>query len=117
MMKTYIGGCHCGAVKYSVDLDIKDVISCNCSICSKTGGLLAFAGKDNFRLLSGEKASSDYQFAKKRIHHLFCKTCGIKSYGQGKAPDGTEMYAVNIRCLDDIDVDVIPVKKYDGKSL
>ncbi len=115
--QTYTGGCHCGKVRYEVDMDtLKNVVSCNCSICTKRGTLLAFAPAHHFRLLSGAESLSDYQFHKKIIHHLFCKECGVASFGRGVGHDGSEMVAVNARCLDDIDVTSLSVTHYDGKS-
>src|SRR3954462_5387842 len=96
----YSGGCHCGAVRYEVDMTIENVMSCNCSICSRKGYLLTFTPATNFTLLQGEGALSDYLFGKKTIHHLFCKQCGISSFAKGTMPDGTEIRAINARCLD-----------------
>jgi len=45
-MQTYEGGCHCGRVRYEVDLAIEQAISCNCSICRSRGLLLAFAAEE-----------------------------------------------------------------------
>jgi hypothetical protein len=115
--KTYQGGCHCGKVRYEVESEIGQVVACNCSICGKTGSLLFFAPAEKFRLLSGQEALSDYQFNKHRIHHLFCTTCGIRSFARGAGPGGTEMIAVNARCLDDVDPAAFPVRNFDGKSL
>lgn len=112
----YTGGCHCGKVRFEAYMDIKDAISCNCSMCSKRGSLLVFVPEENFTLLSGEDLLTDYQFNKKVIHHFFCSTCGILSFGQGSGPDGKPMRAVNIRCLDDLDFESVPLVKYDGKS-
>lgn len=113
----YSGGCHCGQVRFEVEMTIENVISCNCSICSKKGHLLAFTTAKNFTLLQGEEALSDYQFNKKQIHHLFCKHCGIGSFGRGTTPDGKEMCAINVRCLDNVDFTQFPVVNVDGKSL
>ena len=115
--KTYTGGCHCGKVRFETTLALDKVMACNCSICSKTGGLLAFVPASQFNLLSGEDATTDYQFAKKHIHHTFCATCGIRCFAHGAAPDGSSMYAINARCLDGVDYDALPVTHYDGKSL
>src|SRR5688572_7970505 len=101
--KTYSGGCHCGQVRYEVTAAIDRVMSCNCSICSKRGSLLAFVGADQFRLKSGENALTEYLFNKKAIHHLFCKTCGIMSFARGSMPDGKPMVSINVRCLDGVD--------------
>lgn len=114
--KTYTGGCHCGKVRFDVKADIQEVISCNCSICQKTGALLAFVSADQFQIESGEEALNDYQFAKKRIHHRFCTTCGVRSFANGTRPDGQAMIAVNVRCLDGIDLKPLKIKEIDGKS-
>jgi hypothetical protein len=115
--RRYKGRCHCGKVRYEVDLPLEGVMQCNCSMCSKTGALLAFAPIEQFKLLAGEDELTDYQFNKNVIHHLFCKTCGIRSFARGKGPGGKEMAAVNVRCLEDVDTSVLSVKNVDGKSL
>jgi hypothetical protein len=38
-------------------------------------------------------------------------------YGEGADPKGNEMAAINIRCLEDVDLAAIPVNHYDGRSL
>jgi hypothetical protein len=116
-IKTLTGGCHCGKVRYEVKADISAVTACNCSICSRAGWLLAAVPGEQFTLLSGADDLSDYQFAKNRIHHLFCRSCGIRSFSRGATPDGKEMYAVNVRCLDDLDIESLPVTRFDGKSI
>lgn len=115
--KTYAGGCHCGQVRYEVKTDLGQVITCNCSICSKTGSILTFVPAAQFTLLSGGDSLTDYQFNKKHIHHVFCSACGIRSFAHGTAPDGSPMYAINLRCLDDLDLDALTPTKFDGKSM
>lgn len=114
---TYKGSCHCGKVRYEVDLALGEAMQCNCSICSRAGYLLAFAPAEHMRLLSGESELTDYQFGKHAVHHLFCRTCGVRSFGRGKGPGGKEMVAINLRCLEDVDANALPVKKVDGRSL
>lgn len=115
---THHGGCHCGAVRYHVDLDLDaGGMTCNCSICSRAGTVLSFVPKAKFTLEKGEDALANYQFNKKHIDHLFCKTCGIKSFARGKSRDGSEMIAVNLRCLDNVEVSQVKTKEFDGKSL
>jgi hypothetical protein len=116
--KTFQGGCHCGAVRYEVTLEPPTkAFACNCSICSRTGWLLAFAPDESFKLVGGEDALRDYQFAKKNTHHLFCTTCGIRSFSKGKGPDGKMMVAVNLRCLAELDPTGLPVETFDGAKL
>lgn len=117
MSECHTGSCHCGAVKYEVNASIERAMECNCSICSKRGHLLAFAPASAFTLKQGADALTDYQFGKKTIHHLFCKHCGIGSFGRGAMPDGAEMVAINLRCLDGFDFKKLPVDSFDGKAI
>jgi hypothetical protein len=72
--------------------------------------------RPQFTLVSGEDALSDYQFNKHAIHHLFCATCGIKSFARGKGRDGGDNVAINVRCLDGVELDALNVTKFDGRS-
>jgi hypothetical protein len=116
MTSKHTGGCHCGAVRYEVEADIAEVMSCNCSMCQKRGSLLSFVPEQQFSLLSGVDNLTDYQFNKKIVHHLFCSTCGVASFARGAGPDGSAMVALNVRCLDDIDLDALTIKQIDGRS-
>lgn len=116
-IKTHAGGCHCGKVRFEIKADVSNVMSCNCSICQKTGALMTFVGADAFTLTAGDDALIDYQFGKKNVHHKFCSTCGVRSFGHGVGPNNQLMYMINARCLDGIDLAPLPVKTFDGKSL
>ena len=118
MARTYSGGCQCGKVRYEVELELGEVIACNCSRCQRLGSLLAFASASQFRLLSGDGDLATFEFNRHVIKHKFCTTCGIQSFAEGKHPrDGAALAAINVRCLDDVDVDALRVKKVDGKKL
>jgi hypothetical protein len=117
-VSTRHGGCHCGAIRYSVQIDPEaQALSCNCSMCGRSGTLLQFVPEPAFELDQGESNLTDYQFGSETIHHSFCKTCGIKPFARGKGPQGP-MVAINVRTLDDIDPFSIVSKatQYDGKS-
>jgi hypothetical protein len=116
--KTYEGTCHCGAVRFEVNMPPPEkAFTCNCSICSRAGWLLAFTPASTFRLLSGEESLTDYQFGKKNTHHVFCKTCGIRAFSRGKGHDGTPWIAANLRCFAGFDPTPLPVEQFDGASL
>ena len=78
---------------------------------------MTFIPQSQFRLLAGEDALTDYQFNKKVIHHPSCATCGVGSFAHGEQPDSGPMVAVNVRCLDEIDVASLTPRLFDGKSL
>jgi hypothetical protein len=113
--KTYSGSCHCGKVRFAVTAEITSASMCNCSICSRAGWLMVSVAPEHFTLEAGAEAQTDYQFGKKTMHHLFCNTCGIRSFGR-YASNGQEKVIVNVRCLEGVDVDALDVQKFDGKS-
>ncbi|MDB5260454.1 MAG: aldehyde-activating protein [Candidatus Nomurabacteria bacterium] len=115
-MNTYKGACHCKAVTYEVDTNLEKVISCNCSHCYIKGLVLSFVSTDQFKLSSSEGNLTEYLFNKKKIHHLFCNICGVESFARGVGPNGEEMIAINVRCLDGVDLDQIEITKVDGKK-
>ncbi len=116
-MKTYTGGCHCGKVRYTAEADLSgDIISCNCSNCQMRGLLLTFIPQEQFTLLSDETDTQDYRFNKKKIAHMLCKHCGVEAFGRGTRPDGTATVALNVRCVDDVDLTTLTLKEVDGKS-
>lgn len=111
------GSCHCGRIAFEVEGDIERAIACNCSICQRKGALMWFVPREQLRLLTPEDNAATYTFNKHVIQHRFCPVCGIHPYGEGAAPDGKRMAAINLRCIENIDLDSIPVTHYDGKAL
>jgi hypothetical protein len=103
-------------VAFEVEGQIESAMSCNCSICQRKGSLLWFVPRDKLRLLTPEENASTYLFNKHAIKHRFCPTCGIHPYADGTDQKGKPMAAINIRCLDGIDLSAIPVTHFDGRS-
>jgi hypothetical protein len=110
-MKTYHGSCHCGAVTFTVEGDFTEGMRCNCSHCQRKGMLLAFVPLSQFHPLSGEEILTTYQFNKKVIDHKFCSVCGVQPFGQSG-----DTVAINLNCLEDLDIDTLTIKKVDGKN-
>ncbi|HXR59357.1 MAG TPA: GFA family protein [Burkholderiales bacterium] len=117
MKETHHGSCHCGAVKFAADFDLaQGTFRCNCSICFKSRAWLAGVPASGFRLVEGESSLQDYQFGKKRLHHYFCKQCGVRPFSRGADPKGEPMFAIRVNCLDGVDPRAFveaPVKYFD----
>ena len=110
----YKGGCHCGAVRFEVYApEIVTCQECNCSICSKSGYLHLIVPRSKFNLVKGQENLVTYTFGTGVAQHMFCKTCGIKSFYVPRSnPDG---YDVNVRCLDTQPREVV-IESFDGKN-
>ena len=114
-METYHGGCHCEQVRFEVDAPDKlTAVECNCSICQSAGYLHLIVDAQRFRLLQGQDNLTKYQFNTRTAIHYFCRACGIKSFYIPRShPNG---YSVNVRCLDNINIDSVSVKPFDGSN-
>lgn len=113
-MSKYVGSCHCGDVKFSVEApDEIEVERCNCSICSKSGFLHLIVPLSKFELLTPAKALSIYTFNTGVAKHTFCKRCGVKPFYTPRSnPDGID---INVNCLD-TRPPKINIVEFDGQN-
>ncbi len=114
-MVVHSGGCHCGAVRFEVEAPAEiEVHDCNCSICRACGYLHLIVPRERFRLLAGEDELTTYTFNTGTAKHLFCRTCGVKSFYVPRShPDGV---SVNVNCLDEGTVESMEVTDFDGQN-
>ncbi len=112
-MRWCSGGCHCRSVRFEAFLpDRVEAQNCNCSICAMTGFVHIIVPASRFRLLTQEDALAAYSFNTGTARHLFCRTCGVKSFYRPRSnPDG---WSVNARCLDEA-LD-LALSDFDGRD-
>ncbi len=113
-MPRYQGGCHCGRVRFEIDVEIDTVIDCNCSICAKKGFLHLIVDPSQVRMLSPADAVSLYQFNTKTAKHYFCPVCGISAYYIPRShPDKID---VNVRCLEGVELESLTIVPFNGRE-
>ncbi|HEX8526163.1 GFA family protein [Allosphingosinicella sp.] len=109
------GGCHCKKVRFEAEVPLEvEVLDCNCSICSATGFRHLIVPHPDFRLLSGEQALVSYRFGTGAAEHLFCGTCGIKSFYQPRSH--RDSWSVNLNALDDSSALEVRARPFDGRN-
>lgn len=74
------GACNCGAVRYEVDADTRDVYVCHCSICRRFTGSAGIAvlvvDRAAFRWVSGQDGITHWRKPGSAWESWFCRTCG-----------------------------------------
>ena len=114
-MKTYRGSCHCGRVRFEVDCELDHVRSCDCSICRKRGALIHRVDADRLRLLTPIEELTLYQWHTRTAEDYFCPVCGILPFRRPR--NGADIWTVNVRCLEGVDLDAIPIRHVRGSEL
>jgi hypothetical protein len=111
------GSCHCGQIIFEVEGDVSEVIQCNCSMCQRKGTLMWFVPRQALNLQISPERMSTYTFNKHVIKHHFCPSCGIHPFGEAISPSGQEMAAINVRCLEGVDLSSLKILPYNGRDI
>ena len=103
-MSKHTGGCLCGAIRYSVDMDITELRHCHCRDCQKTSGahgaVVALVARDKFKLEKGTpKRYAGKAASGRTLYRFFCADCGSPIYGQRESTP--EMMTLRAGTLDE----------------
>lgn len=113
--RLHTGSCHCGAVQFAITTNFPELTTCDCSICERKNALMVKVHENDFELLSGQDALTEYRFHTMTARHYFCATCGIYPFHRKRVtPD---FVGINVFCLDDFDHAGIPVRATIGKGM
>ena len=113
--RTYTGCCHCGGVRFEIETDLRELTTCDCSICRRKNALMVKVHESRFKLIAGERILRVYEFHTRTAKHYFCGTCGIYPFHRKRVtPDH---YGVNVFCLEGFDPSGIPVRATAGSSM
>jgi len=122
-MKTYRGSCHCGRVRFEVDAELDHVRECDCSVCRRRGALNHRVARERLRLETPWEELAVYRWGSLTARDYFCPTCGILPFRRPSDPTPVELaagmepfdgWAVNVRCLEGVDLDSIPRVRIHG---
>lgn len=114
-MAIYNGSCHCGRVRFEVQTDLDCVRACDCSICRRRGALIHRVGEADLKVLTPLAELTTYKFHTQQATDYFCPTCGILPFRRPRT--APHLWAINVRCLEGVDLDSIPVEQVHGSRL
>jgi hypothetical protein len=115
MKQIYKGSCHCGKVQFEVDLELDHVRVCDCSLCRKRGALNYRVEEADLRIITPLEEMTLYQWHTKTAKDYFCPCCGILPFRRPRT--APELWTVNVRCLDGVDPNSIPIEQVYGSRL
>jgi hypothetical protein len=114
--KNHQGSCHCGKVRFEVDVDATAGTMCNCSVCTKLGAVSTLVKPAAFRLLEGEASLGAYEWGAKISRRFFCWECGVYCFGRGHLEEvGGDYVSVHLNCLDGIELTDVSLSYWDGR--
>ena len=112
--RTYLGSCHCGRVSFELDAQLDYVMECSCSLCRRLGALWHGASDSGLRITAGEAELTLYQFNTMTAKHYACGYCGVHPFCRPRLDPSR--WAVNVRCIDGVDVSSLPLMRFDGAN-
>jgi len=114
-VRKHPGSCHCGGILFTIDHDLTELTTCDCSLCVKRNAVMVKVPEDALHIDRGEGLLATYEWNSKRAKHHFCRRCGIYVFHRKRA--APDHFGVNIFCLDGFDVASLPVRATDGLGM
>ena len=129
-----IATCHCGATKIELPHAPARAGECNCTFCARAGAVWGYYQPGELTMVSDTEGKF-YSASGNGIEHHFCCNCGMQTWGVSpdwgslynndgtpKDPSNpnafptTQIYALNLRLIDDFDWSSVTVEKMDGRN-
>jgi hypothetical protein len=127
-----IATCHCGATRIELPHTPEKAGECNCTFCSRTGAVWGYYKPGELNITS-DSSGKFYSASGFGNEHHFCANCGMQTWGvspdwssvynsdgtpkgeTGAMPTG-QIFAVNLRLVDDFDWSSVQIEKMDGRN-
>jgi hypothetical protein len=96
-------------------MNLDHVRVCDCSGCRMRGALNHRVAAEDLRVLSPLEDLTLYQWHTKTARDYFCPTCGVQPFRRPRT--APELWTVNVRCLQGVDLDAIRIERVHGSQL
>ena len=109
------GACHCGRVRLSVPGRPEYLNICNCTLCTKLGGMWGYFPRSKVTVDGETGAYVRADEAEPYLSSHFCKGCGSTTHWSPLAADAPDRMGVNMRLFDQVELAGIEVRYPDGR--
>ncbi len=93
------GGCLCGAVRFHVTQNMRQIVACHCGQCQRThGNFAAYSACDREALTIDEDRGLEWFKSSEKARRGFCKECGSSLFWE---PTFESYAAVSAGALDE----------------
>jgi hypothetical protein len=111
-MGPWDGACHCGTVRFRVEGEVSEVITCGCSLCAMRGAVMAQVDERALTVTAGADALALYTWNTGVAQHRFCRLCGVYVFHRKRA--APDRFGVTVACLEGFDVEAFPFRAAEG---
>jgi hypothetical protein len=120
--RVLLGGCHCGALSYTIDWPPGLALegrACACDYCARHGAVWTSHPDARAQLTVGEESAIlRYRFGTSSADFIVCRRCGILVIAVCVLEDGARC-VINVNSLDNVDASEIGRRatNFDGEDL
>jgi hypothetical protein len=108
--------CHCGAVIVTVPRRPRRLTSCNCSMCRRTGALMAYYKVGSVKVKAGRRNLEAYSWGDRTLRFMRCRHCGCLTHWEPIRGSKESRMGVNARNFDPEVIAGVRVRQFDGAS-
>lgn len=108
------GTCHCGAVRLTLPAAPDEALSCNCSLCRRSGGIWAFYAFGTVVIQGHPGNTEEYIWGDRTLRNVRCRTCGIVTHWEPLDLKPGARHGVNLRNFAPALVDALVIRRFDG---
>lgn len=108
------GSCHCGAVRLVLPALPDEALSCNCSLCRRSGGIWSFYALGTVTVQGHPEHTEDYVWGDRTLRTVRCRNCGVVTHWEPLDPTPGARHGVNLRNFEPALVEALVIRRFDG---
>ena len=108
------GSCHCGAVRLVLPHAPTEALTCNCSLCRRTGGIWTFYPFGTVVIHGHPELTETYVWGDRTLSNVRCRTCGIATHWEPLDAEPGARHGINLRNFSPALLDAVRIRRFDG---